>query len=173
MSKFWVFFSNLELLWIKLQLIILCVCGSYVAHGLHTASVLHYLLKFVQIHVHWVKCNLTISSSTMLFIFAFNHSQHWDIFKWAPSGGQAIGTLTSASILPINIQGGFPFSINCLILLESMGPLKVFQHNSKAMILWHSALFFMFQLYTYNNFQPRYLVIFKRGHWFYKANSCK
>ena len=105
---------------------------SYVAHGLqHTAfPVLHYLLKFVQIHVHWVKwCNLTIPSSTMLFIFCLQSFPTLGYFQMSqvfPSGGQAIGTLTSASILPINIQGGFPLVLIGLISLESMGLAKVF-----------------------------------------------
>ena len=64
------------------------------------------------------------------------------------SGGQRIGALASASVLPMNIQGWFPLGLTGLISLLSEGTLKGFlQHCiSKASVLWHSA-FFMVQLW--------------------------
>ena len=58
------------------------------------------------------------------------------------SGGQSIGASASASVLPVNIQGWFPFGMTGLISLMSKG----LQHRSlKASILWCS-VFFLAQL---------------------------
>ena len=56
------------------------------------------------------------------------------------SGGKSIGVSASASVLPMNIQDWFD-------LLAVQGTLKslLHPHNSKALILQHSA-FFMVQL---------------------------
>ena len=63
------------------------------------------------------------------------------------SGGQSIGALASASILPMNIQGWFPLGLTNLILLAVQGtPKSLLQHHIlKASVLWCSA-FFMVQL---------------------------
>ena len=55
------------------------------------------------------------------------------------SGGRSIGT--SASVLPKNIQGWFPFGLTGLISLLSKGLSRVLSSStiSKASILWHSA----------------------------------
>ena len=54
------------------------------------------------------------------------------------SGGQSIGASASASVLPMKIQGLFPFGMTGLISLPSKG----LQHHSlKASILWHSVFF--------------------------------
>ena len=57
------------------------------------------------------------------------------------SGGQSIGA--SASVLPMNIQGGFPLILTGLISLQSKGLSRVVS-NSEASLLRCSA-FFMFQ----------------------------
>ena len=71
--------------------------------------VLHYLLKFAQIHVHcalcW-RCYLTISSSAAPFSFclqSFSASGAFPISQLFTSGGQTIRTSASASVLPMNI----------------------------------------------------------------------
>ena len=63
------------------------------------------------------------------------------------SGGQNIGVSSSASDLPMNIQGLVSFRIDCLDLLAVQGTLKSLlqHHSSKASILQCSA-FFMVQL---------------------------
>ena len=63
------------------------------------------------------------------------------------SGGQSIGVSASASVLPMNIQDGFPLGWTGLDLLAVQGTLKSLlqQHSSKASILRHSA-FYMVQL---------------------------
>ena len=55
------------------------------------------------------------------------------------SGGQSIGV--SPSILPMNIQGWFPLGLTGFISLLSKGLSSLLQHNWKASILQHSAIF--------------------------------
>ena len=58
------------------------------------SPVLHYLLKFAQIHVHWVSD--AISPSCPLLPpspFAFNLFQHQDLFQWVGSWHQVVKVL--------------------------------------------------------------------------------
>ena len=59
------------------------------------------------------------------------------------SGGQSIGASTSASVLPMTIQGLFPLGLTDLIPLQSKGLSRVLlqHHSSKASILQHSTFF--------------------------------
>ena len=62
------------------------------------------------------------------------------------SGGQSIVASALASVLPMNIQDGFPLGLTDLISLQSKGLKRLLQHHSsKASVLWRSA-FFMAQL---------------------------
>ena len=110
----------------------------------------HQLPELVQIHVHQVGDAIhpshPLSSSSPP---AFNLSQHQGLFQsqFFTSGGQSIGASASASVLPINIQGWFPFRLDWLDLLAVQGTLNSLlqHHSSKASILQLSA-FFMVQL---------------------------
>ena len=64
-----------------------------------------------------------------------------------PSGGQIIGTLSSASVSSNEYSGLISFRIDCFDLLAVQGTLKSLlqHHSSKASILQHSA-FFIVQL---------------------------
>ena len=62
------------------------------------------------------------------------------------SGGQSIGVSASTSVLPMNIQGWFPFGWTGWISLQAKGRSN---HSSKASILWHSALFIVQISYPY------------------------
>ena len=79
----------------------------------------------------------------------FNLSQHQGSFQvnqFLASGGQSIGALASASILPMNIQDSSPLRMDWLDLLAVQGTLKsLLQYHSS--ILWCSA-FFANQLYS-------------------------
>ena len=59
--------------------------------------VLHHLLEFAQVHVHWVSNAI-----------------------------QSIGALASASVIPVNIQDSFPLGLTGLISLQSRGLSRVF-----------------------------------------------
>ena len=63
------------------------------------------------------------------------------------SGGQSIEASTSAPVLPMNIQGRFPFRVDWSDLLAVQRALKSLlqHHSSKASVLWCST-FFVVQL---------------------------
>ena len=70
-------------------------------------------------------CHPTISSS----VVPFTLSQHQGLFQvnWLfASRGQNIGASTSASVLPMNIQGWFPLGLIGLIYLQPKGLSRVF-----------------------------------------------
>ena len=69
-------------------------------------------------------CYLCSSSSVTLFSFclqSFPASGYFPVSQLFPSGSQRIGTSASASVLPVNVQGWFPFGLTDLISLQSKG----------------------------------------------------
>ena len=95
-------------------------------------------------------CHPTISSSVTPFsscLWSFPASLYFPVNQLFTLGGQSIGASTSASVLPMSIQGWFPLRLTGLIPLQSKGLLRVFFSTTvwKASILLHSA-FFMVQL---------------------------
>ena len=76
---------------------------------------LHCLLEFAQTHVHW--CYPTISSSSALFLClqSFPASRSFSGSQLFTSGGQSTAASTSASVLPMNIQGWLPLGLTGLI----------------------------------------------------------
>ena len=89
-------------------------------------------------------CHPTISSSVVPFssrLQSFPASGSFPVSRLFASGGQSIGV--SASVLPMNIQGGFSLRMDWLDLLAVQGTLKSLlqHHNLKASILRRSALF--------------------------------
>ena len=107
-------------------------------------SVLHYLLEFTTIHVHWVGDAIQPSHPLLAsFLFAFDLSWHQGLFQSVSSftsGGQSTRASVSASVLTMNIQCWFPLELTGLIFLLPKGLKSLLQnHNLKASILWHSA----------------------------------
>ena len=89
-------------------------------------------------------CHRTISSSVIPFfsyLQSFPASGSFPMSQLFTSGGQIIAASTSASVLPVNIQGWFPLGLTGLISLLSKGLLKsLLQHHSlKPSVLQHSA----------------------------------
>ena len=79
-------------------------------------SVLHYLLESAQTQVHWVNDAIqtphpVLPSSPPALIFPSVWACSSQLFT---SGGQSIGASTSASVLPMNIQGWFPWGFTGL-----------------------------------------------------------
>ena len=94
-------------------------------------------------------CHLTISFSVVPFssyLQSFPTSGSFQMSQLFTGGGQSIGVSASTSVLPMNIQGWFPWGWTWWVS-ASQGTLKSLlqHHSSKASILWHSA-FFMVQL---------------------------
>ena len=93
--------------------------------------VLHYLPEFAQTHVHWVSDAIQPSHPVLSPSPAPNLSQHQSLFpmSWLFASG-AQNTGTSASVLPINIQGWFPLGLTGLISLQSKGVSRVFSSTT-------------------------------------------
>ena len=83
-------------------------------------------------------CYLNVSSSATHFfcLQSFPESRLFPKRQLCPSGGQSIGVSASAPVLPISIQGWFPFWFD---LLDVQGTLKsLFQHHSLKALIFSS-----------------------------------
>ena len=81
--------------------------------------------------IQW--CHPTISSSVIPFSACFQSfpaSESFPLSQFFTSGGQSIGVWSSASVLPMNIQGWFPLGLNVLISLLSKGLSRVFSNTT-------------------------------------------
>ena len=95
--------------------------------------VLHHLPEFAQIHVHWANDAIQSSHSVACFsscLQSFPASRSLLMSRLFISGGQNIGTSTSASVLPMNIQGLFPLGLTGLISLLSKRLKSFLQHHN-------------------------------------------
>ena len=93
-------------------------------------------------------CHPTISSSVVPFsscLQSFPESRSFPVSQFFTSGGQSIGVLASASVLPVNIQDWFPLGLAVLISLLSKGLSRVFQHHSSEASILQRSAFFMLQ----------------------------
>ena len=104
--------------------------------------VTHHLLKFPQIHVHWIgdviqlPHPLSPSSPSALNI---SKDQGLSLVSQLfTSGGQSIGTSASASALPVNFQGWFPLGLTSWISLLSPA-LQFESTNSLALSLLYGS----------------------------------
>ena len=77
-------------------------------------------------------CHPTISSSVIPFscLQSFPASGSFPMNWLFASGSQSLGALSSASVLPVNIQGWFPLGLTGLISLQSKGLSRVFSNTT-------------------------------------------
>ena len=78
-------------------------------------------------------CHPTISSSVVPFsssLQSFPASGSFQMSQFFASGGQNIGVLASASVLPMNIQSWFPLGLTGWISLLSKGLSRVFSNTT-------------------------------------------
>ena len=113
--------------------------------------VLHYLLKFLQTHVHWVSDPIQLSHPLLSpSPPAFSLSQGQGLFQWVGSLHQVVKVLESfnLSINPSNEYSGLiSYSIDLFELLTVKGTLKdLLQHNSSKASILRCSAFFMVQL---------------------------
>ena len=99
------------------------------------SSVLCWLSGFARIHVHWVRDAMTISSSAAPFSSCLQSLPvslpGFFPMSWLlTQGDQSIATSTSASVLPMNIQGWFPLGLTDLVSLQSKGLSRVFSNTT-------------------------------------------
>ena len=93
---------------------------------------LHCLLEFVQIHVHWVSDSIQPSLSLSPPPPALNlaHPESF-LMTWIfASSGQSSATSSSTSVLPLNTQDWFPLRLTGLISLQSKGLSRVFSSTT-------------------------------------------
>ena len=116
--------------------------------------ILHYLPEFVQIHVHWVVDAIQPSHPpSSPSPHALNLSQHQSLFQKVSSSHQLAKVLEpQLRVSPSNVYSGFiSFKSDWFDLLEVQGTLKSLlqHHNSKELILRHSAFFMVQLLHSY------------------------
>ena len=78
-------------------------------------------------------CHPSISSSVVPFSschWSFPASGSFPVNWFFASGGQSIGVLASASVLPMNVQDWFPLGWTGLISLQSKGLSRVFSNTT-------------------------------------------
>ena len=111
-----------------------CVCVCVTSCDIMDCStrgfpVLHYLpelLKFMSTESVMLS---TISSSAVLFFFCLHYflaSRSFPVSQVFASDSQSIGASSSASVLPVNILGWFPWGLTGLISLLSKELPRVF-----------------------------------------------
>ena len=87
-------------------------------------TISYYLLKLMFTE-SVVLSNLIILFCPLLFLPSiFSHIMVFPVTRLFVSHDQSIGT--SASVLPMNIQGWFPLGWTALISLQSRGPSRIF-----------------------------------------------
>ena len=107
----------------------------------------HQLSEFTQTHVHWVSNAIEPSHPLWSTSPAFNFSQHQGLFQWVSqfftSDGESVGSSTSASVLPMNIQGWFLLGLTGWISFQSKGFSRVF---SSYLFIYHYCYYYYFTL---------------------------
>ena len=112
--------------------------------GMPGLPVPHHLLKFAQVHAHCFSDAIQPSHPLMpSFPFVLNLSQRQGLFQWNllfTSDDQNTGVSTSASVLPMTIQGWFPLRLTGLICavqwtLRSLLQLHVWKHQLSVLCL--------------------------------------
>ena len=78
-------------------------------------------------------CHPTISSSVVpvsSYLQSFPASGFCPMNQFFTSGGQSIGALASASVLPMNIQDWFPWGLTGLLSLQSKEFSRIFSNTT-------------------------------------------
>ena len=108
------------------------------------SSILHYLLKFAQIHVcDAIQPSYTVtrfSSCPRYFPVPGSFPMSW-LFG---SGGQSIGASAPATVFPVNNQGWFPFRLTGWFSLQFKGLSRVFSST----IIWKHQFGVQFSLWS-------------------------
>ena len=107
-----------------------CV-NSLRPHGLQNARLLSFtisqsLLKLMSNELVMLSNYLILCCPLLLLASIFHTSGSFPMTSLFASGGQSIGVLTLASVLPMNIQSLFPLGQTGLISVQSKGLSRVF-----------------------------------------------
>ena len=88
------------------------------------------LPKFMSITLVMPSSHLILCYPLLLCLRSFPASGSFPMSRLFASGGQSIGTSTSASNFPMNMQGWFPLRLTGLISLLSKGLSRVFSNTT-------------------------------------------
>ena len=96
------------------------------------SSVLHYLSKFAQVHVHWVSNAIYISSfvCSLLLPSIFLSIRIFSRVRSSHQVAKVFGASALASVLPMDILCWFPLGLTGLISLQCKGPSRVFSSTT-------------------------------------------
>ena len=114
-------------------------------------------------------CHPIISSSVVPFsssLRSFQASGSFSVSWFFASGGQSIGVLASASVLPMNIQDWVPLGLISLIFLQSKELSRVFSNTT---VQKHQ--FFSIQLSLWSNSYIHTWLLEKPKLWLYRPLS--
>ena len=128
-------------------------------------AVLHRLLEFAQTQVHWVGDTIPISSSVAPFSscpLSFPALGSFPMSQLFTSDGQSTGVSSSASVLPMNIQGWFHLGLTGLISLQSN---ELSRLSSAAQFKSISSLTFHLLIYIHSYCLPCRLYHFNGRKW--------
>ena len=95
-----------------------------------SSTVSQSLLKFMSIESMMLSKHLILCYPFSMCPPFFLASESFPLGWHSSLGGQGIGTLGSASVLPMNIQGWFPLGLTGLTSLPSKGLSRVFSSTT-------------------------------------------
>ena len=88
------------------------------------------LLKLMSIKLVMQTNHLVFCHPLLLCFQSFLASGSFPMSQFFASGGQSIGALASASVLPMSIQGLFPLGLTGLISFQFKGLSRVFSNTT-------------------------------------------
>ena len=88
------------------------------------------LLNFMSIDSVMLSDHLILYHPLLLCLQTFPASESFPVSQLFSLDGQSTGASTSASVLPVNIQGWFPLGLTGLIFLQSKGLSRVFSSTT-------------------------------------------
>ena len=96
----------------------------------------HCFLEFTQVHVHWIGDAIQLSAALLLLLLPsiFPSIMVFSNESALHSRWPNYWSFSSASVLPMSIQGWFPFGLTGLISLQAKGLSRdrnLFLHNSR------------------------------------------
>ena len=103
------------------------------AHQAPLSFTIHYPPVFAQAHVHWISEAIQPSHPVACFSSCFQSfpvSGSFPMSRLFAPGGQSIGASASPSVLPMNIQGWFPWGWTGWISLLSKRLSRVFSSTT-------------------------------------------
>ena len=110
----------------------------------------HSLPEFAQNHVHWVGDGILPSHPLLpASPQALNLSQYQGPFNESALCIRWPKYWSSASVLPMNIQGWFPLGLTGLIFLQSKGLSRVFSSTTIQNYLFFGAQLSLWSTYTF------------------------